>query len=105
MIGDTVWRARTILKRREVKIIGASPKEIHFQVKQRNGAWCDVYRYVDKHGRVLWDCNAIDADKYNGCIWVKPSGEPRCSHSKACALWLEGYDEKWWKLGGKNDMV
>lgn len=73
---------------------GGSPKHLHFQVRQRSGVLCDVFRTVTIGGSVRWSCNASTEEKgsHRGCVLFGSHIEsvPSCSHAKACELWLRG---------------
>lgn len=107
MTPQTFWRASTIVKRKEVRMIdGSIPhKFLHFQVKQRTGKWCDVWRTTDNYGTTRWSCNARSEEPTNhkegqigarGCVFPTTiSKEPFCSHTQACELYLKERDLKW----------
>lgn len=84
---ETVWRAETIFKRGEVKLIEETPNSKHFQVKQRNDKWVDVW-----YENGLWNCNAVTKKKNGvdswGCVMnVKADRtKPYCSHTLAAKL-------------------
>ena len=118
MMKNTIHRAKTIVKREEVKLIGArnhyaykhDEKPLflhtskHFQVKQRNGEWVDVW-----FERGMWSCNAVtDEDKNGkkrhyidekgikqikkwGCVMntAADKTKPFCSHTLACQIYLD----------------
>lgn len=90
----TIWRARTIVKNNEVKLIEARATPFiryHFQVKQRNGDWTDVWwDYNKKSNQMEWNCNAVTKKKLGGswgCVmYTKDKKEPYCSHTLACKI-------------------
>ena len=83
---ETIHRAKTIIKRKQIKVMKDSSKDfLHFKVKQRSGEWCDVW----KKGNV-WSCNAVDKEKQWGCVFhTGDKTKPYCSHSLAVKLLLK----------------
>lgn len=106
MMKETIWRARTLVKRGEVKLIDKRPPFFHFQVRQRSGEWTDVW-----YDNGLWNCNSVaeketKLNKETGKMEIKSWGcvmnvhsdktQPYCSHTLSCKILLD-------KLGGKMD--
>lgn len=95
MINETLWRARTIVKRREVILCPDSspPTFYHFKVKQRKDhGWADVWHTKSKG----WSCGAVDPkrDKKGerwGCVinGITDKTRPYCSHTLACKIYME----------------
>lgn len=95
----TLARAETIIRRGHIKIGGDSepPYHLHFQVLQRSGVWCDVWKKTMK-GMTSWSCNAIgkkrNGDKF-GCVFFKcDKSEPFCSHTLAASKLLKKIKSK-----------
>ena len=86
---DTLWRAKTILKRGGVRETEDSTEyHKHFLVTQRSGLETDVWRSRYHDGAWLWSCNAIHKDW--GCVFFSGDRrEPFCSHTMACKLFME----------------
>lgn len=91
---ETIWRAKTIVKRGEIIPDPESTStNLHFKVKQRSGEWCDVW-YFEKKGVWLWSCNAIR--KGWGCVLnSNDKTKPFCSHTLAAKIYLE--QKGWFK--------
>ena len=103
-MNDTVWRARTIVKRDEVKLLDTVKETLsgniiyHFIVKQRSGDWTDVW-----FERGLWSCNSLNkslrknkftgvVEEYTwGCVMNNnvDKSKPFCSHTLACKIYLD----------------
>lgn len=95
---ETIYRAKTIVKRGNVRLVDKSENQLHFKVKRRNGQWADVYKKVNERGDLVWDCTVVaesDDNKPVGCAYNGPKEQPYCSHSKACKYWLQGKDLQW----------
>ena len=91
---DTIWRAKTIVKRGEVRLKDRSPGLFHFLVKQRNDGWADVWLKRTKEGIIEWDCNATTKKKNGeswGCVMNNKADKtkPYCSHTLACKIYLK----------------
>ena len=100
---EVYWRAKTIVERGHVTLLDSSspPNHLHFQVKQRSGKLCDVFK-TRTNGTVRWSCNAVADEKANhkqlhGCVVYATHIEPTpfCSHTKACQLWLDERGLTW----------
>ena len=93
----TVWRAKTIFKRGGVMLCKDSepPSFYHFLVRQRSGAWTDVW-YEKKNGAMEWNCNSVDKSGKFGCVmFVKVDRtKPYCSHTLACKILLKNQEAK-----------
>jgi hypothetical protein len=98
MNNETLFRARTIVKRGEVKEAEDSvPPFYHFLVKQRTGEWTDVWYNPGPVKEMEWSCNARREfkdkngrpDSY-GCVMYKgDKRKPYCSHTLACEILLK----------------
>ncbi len=94
---EVVWRARTIVKRQEVKEAeDSSSPFFHFLVKQRTNEWIDIWYTKNKQGIMEWSCNAKrefkdkegKPDSY-GCVLFKgDKTRPFCSHTLATKILL-----------------
>lgn len=91
------WRARQIVKKEDVRLLEATPPNyFHFEVKQRNGKWTDVW-YQKIKGQMEWDCNCYENDKKGqprGCLFKKGESKPHCSHTIACAILIKNMEAK-----------
>jgi len=101
MMWDTLLRAKSIVKKEEIIEIDISPPYFHFQVKQRNGEWTEVFYSKTPRG-MEWSCNAAtkcykfnkltgkkEEDKY-GCVFNNgPKDKPFCSHTKSVEIYLK----------------
>lgn len=77
----TYWGAKTILKRKQVKLIGTSPQFFHFEVKEYSVLI--PTKEGENNGRKS-TCTCV-----SGSLW-KVEGE--CKHIRACKEWIKGED-------------
>lgn len=93
MMRETIKRGQEIADRDEVVLCDSTPPfYFHFQVKQRNGSWADVWYEQTKTGEMVWNCNALSKEKNKswGCMMGnKDRTKPYCSHSLSCAILLK----------------
>lgn len=87
---ETIFRAKTLIKREEVILYDdfVPGRHYHFGVKQRSGRWVDVWCDINRAGFMEWSCNAVD-EKWGCVMHTGDKKKPFCSHTLAAKMLMD----------------